>query len=224
MGMDAHRAPDVFVALGDRAHTVELVEPRADGQHARDAGRPGTRQHACLVAREFGEVEMAVAIDQHHAAFGVSTNRGKTPCGFGSVMPDWSSLSKAANPLPSAGTASWSRILAVDSGMNGWTSSVTRRMVSASTHSTVSRRAGSVLASAQGACASTYRLASPITSQIAMSARWKAWSSSSVRTIANSALARSSKALSAACSAPLAGTFSPQFLATIGSTPWQRLP
>jgi len=39
--MHADGAPDIVVALGDRAHLVELVEPRADGEHARDARRPG---------------------------------------------------------------------------------------------------------------------------------------------------------------------------------------
>ena len=66
--MDADRAPDVAVALGDGAHLVELVEPRADRQHAGDAGGAGARQHAGLVGRELGEVEMAVAVDQHQLA------------------------------------------------------------------------------------------------------------------------------------------------------------
>ena len=68
--MDADRAPDVAVALGDRPHLLELVEPRADGQHAGDARGPGARQHAGFVGRQLGEVEMAVAVDQHQAAFG----------------------------------------------------------------------------------------------------------------------------------------------------------
>ena len=66
--MDADRAPDIAVALGDGAHLVELVEPGADGQHAGHAGGAGARQHAGLVARELGEVEMAVAVDQHQLA------------------------------------------------------------------------------------------------------------------------------------------------------------
>src|SRR6478609_9183906 len=111
MRMNTHRAPDVFVALGDRPHALELVEPGTDGQQAGDARRPGARQHARLVTGEFREVEMAVAVDQHQAALGVSTKRGKTPCGFGSVVPGSSSRSKAAKTLPSGGTASWSRIL-----------------------------------------------------------------------------------------------------------------
>ena len=66
--MHADRAPDIVVALGDRAHAVELVEPRADGQHGADAGGAGARQHARLVFCELREVEMAVAIDKHQAA------------------------------------------------------------------------------------------------------------------------------------------------------------
>src|SRR5262249_42395781 len=101
--MDAHRAPDIGVPFGDRPHLVELVEPRADGQHARNSGRTGARQHAGLVARKLGEVEVAVAVDQHHAAALGSTKRGNTPCGFGKMAPGFNSLSKAENTLPSAG-------------------------------------------------------------------------------------------------------------------------
>src|SRR3979490_3293282 len=48
--MNADRAPDVLMTLGDGAHLVELVESRAHGQHARDAGCAGARQHTGLVA------------------------------------------------------------------------------------------------------------------------------------------------------------------------------
>jgi hypothetical protein len=105
--MNAHRAPDIVVAFGDGAHLVELVEPCADGQHAGHARATGARQHARLVARKLGKVEMAVTVDQHQlAAFAGSTKRGNTPCGFGSAVPATSSRSKAANALPPAGTAS----------------------------------------------------------------------------------------------------------------------
>ena len=105
--MNAHRAPDIGMAFGDRAHLVELVEPRADGQHAGHARAAGARQHARLVAGKLGKVEMAVAVDQHQlAAFAGSTKRGNTPCGLGSAVPGTSSRSKAANALAPAGTAS----------------------------------------------------------------------------------------------------------------------
>ena len=69
--------------------------------------RAGARQHARLVAGKLGEVEMAVAVDQHQlAAFAGSTKRGNTPCGLGSAVPGTSSRSKAANALAPAGTAS----------------------------------------------------------------------------------------------------------------------
>src|SRR5260221_7513108 len=48
--MNADRAPDVVMALGNGANALELVEPGADRQHARDAGRASPRKHARLVA------------------------------------------------------------------------------------------------------------------------------------------------------------------------------
>ena len=155
--MDADRAPDIVVALGDRAHALELVEPRADGQHAGDAGRPGARQHARLVVGELGEVEMAVAVDQHQRRRSCRLDVAREHAlrlGQAGARHQLA-VERARTPCASAGTPSWSRILPVESGMKGCTSSVTRRIVSASTHSTVSRRTGSVLASAHGACAST---------------------------------------------------------------------
>ena len=147
--MDADRAPDVVVALGDGAHLLELVEPRADRQHARHAGRAGARQHARLVAGKLGEVEMAVAVDQHQdAAFAVSTKRGNTPCGVGSAVPG-SELAveggerRSPRPARRADRAS----CAAESGMNGCTSRVTRadRLGQHPQHR-VACRTGSVLA------------------------------------------------------------------------------
>src|SRR5262249_9347637 len=68
--MYANRAPDVGMALGDAPHEAELAQPRTNGQHPRDAGSAGARQDARLVACELGEVEVAVAVDQHGAASG----------------------------------------------------------------------------------------------------------------------------------------------------------
>src|SRR5260370_42210080 len=97
--MNADRAPDIGVPLGDGAHLGELVESRADGQHARDAGGAGARQHAGLVGSKLGEVEMAMTVDQHQlAAFAASTKRGKNPCGAGSARPGTRSFSKPAKP------------------------------------------------------------------------------------------------------------------------------
>src|SRR5437588_11659785 len=99
MLMNPYRAPDIVVALGDCPHPVELVEPRADGQHATDAGRLRPRQHASLVVGEFGEIEVAVAIDQHdHPAMVLagSAKRGNTPAGLGRTVPDTSSASNAS--------------------------------------------------------------------------------------------------------------------------------
>src|SRR5476649_2926650 len=52
--MDTNRAPDIAVTLGDRPHALELVEPRADGQHAGHTGGARARQDACFVGRKLG--------------------------------------------------------------------------------------------------------------------------------------------------------------------------
>ena len=77
---------------------LELVEPRADGQHAGDAGRAGARQHARLVAGELGEVEMAVAVDQHQRQPSQARrSAGTRPAAWAAPCPARSSRSKAAN-------------------------------------------------------------------------------------------------------------------------------
>ncbi len=63
--MDADRAPDIVVPLGDGADALELVEARADRQHGADSRRLRARQHARLVDCELGKVEMTMAVDQH---------------------------------------------------------------------------------------------------------------------------------------------------------------
>ena len=99
--MHADRAPDIGVALGDGRAPVELVEPRADGQHAGHAGRAGARQHARLVAGKLGKVEMAVAVDQHQPPRLSRTRRnaGTRPAASAAPCPARSSRSKAANAL-----------------------------------------------------------------------------------------------------------------------------
>ena len=81
------------IALGDRAHLGEFVEPGADRQHGPDPGRPRARDHRLALGGEIGEIEMAVAVDQHRTPIPAavmppaSTKRGKMPSGFGSRVP-----------------------------------------------------------------------------------------------------------------------------------------
>src|SRR5262249_57794586 len=71
MRMDAHRAIDVVVALGDPADAVELTDARADGQHGGDAGGARAPHHGIqLSILLLVVVEMAVAIDEDHDGAG----------------------------------------------------------------------------------------------------------------------------------------------------------
>ena len=123
-----------------------------------DAGAAGARQHARLVAGEARESRDGSGCRSASAAPPLRRPRrsaGRRPAAPAAPCPAPARGRRRRTPAPPAGTASWSRILPAASGMKGCTSRVTRRIVSASTYSTVSRRAGSVLASAHGACAST---------------------------------------------------------------------
>lgn len=66
MRMSANRAVDLIMCLGDAEHLVEAVDPRGDGEHQAHPRslRPG--EHGLALRGEIREIEMAVAIDQHH--------------------------------------------------------------------------------------------------------------------------------------------------------------
>src|SRR5882672_6129839 len=71
MRVNADRAVDVVIALGDRAHAVELADARADGHHRRDAGGAGARYDGIqLAALLLVVVEVAMAIDESHDGAG----------------------------------------------------------------------------------------------------------------------------------------------------------
>ena len=65
VGMDADGAENVVVFFGDRPNGVELGDPGADGQHVADAGLMGAADDVVQLAVEIGEVQMAVAVDEH---------------------------------------------------------------------------------------------------------------------------------------------------------------
>ena len=58
----------MIVGLGDRADLGKLALVGADSDHRADARRAGTRQHAVEVFGEIGEIQMAVAVDEHQAS------------------------------------------------------------------------------------------------------------------------------------------------------------
>src|SRR6185437_12725957 len=130
--MDADRAPHIAVALGDGAHPRKLAELGADGEQRLDAGPPRACQDlAALLRRRI--IEMAMAVDQHHAGSVASTKRGKMPSGLGSAVPGASDVASAAKSRRSAGTASWSRSFAAAAGTTGCTRMARWRITSANT-------------------------------------------------------------------------------------------
>ena len=64
MRMGADRTVDVRKALGDGEHLGMAFDPRRDGDHARDAGRPRARNDGIELTGKIGKIEMAVAVDQ----------------------------------------------------------------------------------------------------------------------------------------------------------------
>ena len=65
--MGADRAVDLREALGDGEHLGMPLDPRRDGDDARDAGRLRARHHGLVLAGEIGKIEMAMAVDQHNS-------------------------------------------------------------------------------------------------------------------------------------------------------------
>ncbi len=67
--VDADRAPDVGIRLGDRPHPGELIEAGPDRQHRPDPGGAGTRDDRVPLLGEIRKIEMAMAVDQHSNHF-----------------------------------------------------------------------------------------------------------------------------------------------------------
>ena len=65
MGMRAERAVDVGKALGDAEHLGMSFDSRRDGHDARNAGCLRAGNHGVELVGKIGEIEMAVAVDQH---------------------------------------------------------------------------------------------------------------------------------------------------------------
>ena len=68
MRMCADRAPDAIVGLDDLPQLLEAAHARRDRHHRADAGRRGALDERRAIRLEVREVEMAVAVDEHHVA------------------------------------------------------------------------------------------------------------------------------------------------------------
>ena len=194
----------------------------------RDAGRPGARQHAGLVARQARESRDGSGCRSASVPrFAARRSAGTRPAASGSAVPGTSSRVEArrtrlvARPARQAGRGS----CPPSRGMKGCTSSVDApdRLGQHPQHRVAPHRIG--LGAAPTAPAhrrSGWRRRSLPRSASARDGR----PARRVRRARRPAapLARSSRAVSASVIAPLAGTLPPQFLATIDSTRWQRLP
>ena len=181
------------------------------------------------IARRAREVEMAMAVDQHQLAarrFAGSTKRGNTPAAPAARVPGTSALSKLGERPARRRHGELVEQLPAESGMKGCTAMATRRMVSASTYSTVSHAApdrSCAAPTAPGRRHSGWRRA--ITSQIASARDGRPARRARARTVASSALGAVEQG---ACrprrSRPWLGTLPPALLAIIDSTRWPRLP
>ena len=111
--MNADRAPDVAVTLGNGPDPLELVEARADRQHATDAGHAGACQHRLFVAGKLGKIEMAMAVDQHVSSRQrrVRRSAGTRPAAWAASCPtrvrDRTRRMSAPPPARRADRGSW---------------------------------------------------------------------------------------------------------------------
>ena len=68
--MGADRAEHVLEPLGDREQLGQPAYPGRDRHQAADAGSGGARDDAIQILSEIRKIQMAVRVDQHHAAVG----------------------------------------------------------------------------------------------------------------------------------------------------------
>src|SRR6187551_431653 len=143
MRVHADGRPDVLVSIRNGDDVIPFALTGRNVEESADAPRAGIGEHFVLPIRQALVIEVAVAIDQLHAASpssSGSSRRGKTGTG-------WS-----RPPLSPASTASMS--FCADAGMTGRTDAASFRIAMTSVPSTSAIRWGSVLRRAQGAAAS----------------------------------------------------------------------
>src|SRR5262245_54455652 len=139
MRMDADGGPDVGIALGHADNVIPFALPGRDVEKAGYAATAGTIEHLVLALGEPVVIEVAVAVDQPHAASSSSSsslgNKG-TGCAI------------AAPPAPLSINAI---NRSAEAGMTGATATASLRIATTSVPSTAAIRSGSVLRSAHGA-------------------------------------------------------------------------
>src|SRR5688572_23416432 len=141
--VDPDRGPDVIVALGGTEDVAPFALAGRDVEEAGDTSRPCVGKHLVLPLGEARIIQVAVAVDQPHAASSsLSSRRGNKGCGCAIGCP----------PLPLSIRV---RSLSADSGITGATASVSLRTAATKVPRTCAMRFGSVLRRAQGAVAST---------------------------------------------------------------------
>src|SRR6185312_16118780 len=144
--MDSDARPDIRLALGDGDDVAPFALPRGDVEEAGNAALPGVLKHFGLALDQTFVIEVAVAVDQPHAASSSSSSsRGKSGVGCAIGVP----------PLPESISV---RSLSADAGMIGAIACVSWRTATTSVPSTAAIRSGSVLRSAHGAWVSTWAL------------------------------------------------------------------
>src|SRR6185503_14827031 len=140
--VDPDARPDIVVALGRGEDLAPLLLPGGDVEEAPHPAGAGVVEHLRLALDQPGIVEVAVAVDQPHAAASSSSRRGKIGTGWAIGWPSFP---------PSISAVSFS----AEAGVTGAIASASCRTAIASVPSTAAIRSGSLLRSAHGAWAST---------------------------------------------------------------------
>src|SRR5205085_6323018 len=84
VGMHADACPDIAMALGDGNDVIPFALPGRDVEEPADAANPRIFKHFVLAFGEAVVIQMAVTVDQLHAAASSSTpssSRGNRGCG-----------------------------------------------------------------------------------------------------------------------------------------------
>src|SRR5688572_2739729 len=103
--MDADRRPDVGIGFGDGDDVVPFVLTGRDVEEAGDSGGPGIGEHFVPALGEALVIEVAMAIDQPHAASSsASSSRGKIGCGWAMGTPPRPLSIRVSNLSAEAGT------------------------------------------------------------------------------------------------------------------------
>src|SRR6478752_177015 len=145
VGMDPHAGPNIRMAIGDTDNISPLALARRDIEEAVDAKLSCVLEHFFLPFDEAFVVQMAVAIDQLHAAASSSSSSRRGNSGVGCAI--------GAPPLPASMRVS---NLSAEAGMIGAIAWASARMAATRVPSTSAMRAGSVFRSVHGACLSMY--------------------------------------------------------------------